>query len=156
MDITKTQSLLALMLTLDDVSTALNDQERRALAVVAEQLAANPAAWKTHIAANLEAALAASPQLKANFETYATRLAAFQDQLPANWLPQPRELEAVAPVPVGLVPKGFPPGLVDPDKDSEEINNIAIRILSTAKPEETVKKFEAFKRMKRELRQSLG
>ncbi len=156
MNINKNQSLLALMLALDDASTALTDQERNALAVVAEQLAANPAAWDTHIAASLETAVATSPQLQTNFAAYAKQLAAFQDDLPADWLPQAIELDAVAPAPTGMVAKGFLPGQTNSEKKSEEINNVVVRILSTAKPEETIKKVNAFKRIKSALRQSLG
>jgi hypothetical protein len=160
MDNTMNPSLLALMLALDDLPAALTEAESKSLAAVGEQLAANPDAWETHILPRLQQVLAANPDLQTGFATYKTaveQLAAQQpEQLTSTLAQVTAQLVGIAPVPVGLVPKGYFPGPVDASEASEEINNIAVRVLLTPKPEETVKKVGAFQGLKSIVRQSSG
>lgn len=157
MDKNMDQSLLALMLALEDVPTDLTDSDYQALADVGEQLKVNPGAWEVQIAPRLQAAILGNPDLAATFQAYESQLAKLQGKLSADWLPKLSEIDAVVPQQSKvLVSRGFPPGPIDAVKDSKEINNIAVRVLSTIKPEETVKKSGAFQRLKNGLRQSLG
>ncbi|NET36545.1 MAG: hypothetical protein F6K19_31710 [Cyanothece sp. SIO1E1] len=150
------QTLLALLLALNDLETSLTEQDQRCFAEVAEQLNANPKAWEAIIAPRLLASIESNSQLKSTFQLYKTRLETIKGNLPHNLLPQESELSEAAPVKPGLVAKGFKPKNTAIDMDSDEINNIAFRVLSTSRPEETVKKLGSFGQLKDFLKQSLG
>lgn len=157
MDISnREQSLVALLLALSDVSDAIATETTTTLTTVAEQLAANPAAWDAYIAPNLESAIAQNSDLKAHFLKYQSELA----QLPQNeiveFLPKAAELEAVMPSPTAFVERGFAPGMADAPTASEEINNIAVRVLTSPEPVANTQKLGALAQLKAKIKKSVG
>lgn len=149
--------LLALLLALGDLSNSLDTEIRRDLKEISEQLAANPAAWELVTYSRVETVIENVPGLREIFDKYKIQLSNLSNNTLQEdwWLPEDSiELSEVDPSPATLVAKGFPPRSDAIDHDGEEISNITIpvRIISTAKPEETVKKLQAFKRLKDRLR----
>ena len=47
------KSLLAMLLAIRELDNPLNSKEKDKLSIIAEQLSLTPAAWNTHIEANL-------------------------------------------------------------------------------------------------------
>lgn len=150
-------ALLALLLALDDLSISLTIEVRQELLEISEQLAANPSAWEVIISSRVEALISTVPGLQEIFTKYEAQLVNLPNSMLQEewWLPEDSaELTKLSPPEGILIAKGFPPSSEAIDHNGKEISNITIpiRIISTPRPEETVKRIKAFKRLKDKLR----
>ena len=146
-------TLLALMLALNELETPLNADEESALSDVAAQLSIAPDAWESDIEPNLIAIIEANPNLHQLYQAAKSQLDAVNGDIPKDLLPTQSELEQVAPITAEVATRGLPPEMVESDYHSYEINNMVIGILASPKPTETTKKLSRFEKLKQFLRQ---
>ncbi|BAZ68967.1 hypothetical protein NIES4106_37360 [Fischerella sp. NIES-4106] len=147
-------SLLALLLGLTDLQTPLSENEKSVLAEVSEQLSADLDAWKPLIEPSLRHMIRANATLNQLYQTALSQLEAVDGNIPENLLPSESELEQVLPTSNQVVTRGFTPVSDTEDFESNEITNIAINILATNNPTESVKKLSHFEQIKQFLQQS--
>lgn len=149
-DVAVNKTLLALLLALGELKVPLTEQEQATFNDVADQLHLDPNAWESDIVPNLLSVLQANSELNQLYLTSKSQLDAVGDTLPRNLLPTPEDLEQAKAVPKTheMICRGFLPVTKDTEIDSAEINNLAINIFSTPKPQETVKQLSRFERLK--------
>jgi len=147
-------TLLALLLALKKLETPLSDTEQSALSQAAEQLYANPNAWDLLIEPPLLAMIQANESLNQLYKIAKSQLDALRDEIPSHLLPTQAEFEAVIPTNQSPVKRGKLP--VNDGYKSNEINNVAINILSTANPVETAKKLSRIEQLQQFLQQSIS
>ncbi|GBE93170.1 hypothetical protein [Nostoc cycadae] len=149
-------TLLALLLALKDSKNPLNEAEKSDLSQAAEQLVANSKAWEGLIEPRLLAMIQANEALNHNFQVIKTQIENLGDTIPLNLLPTEIELEQAAPVPkTQLIPRA-PLQVSSSDLKSDEITNMAIRVLSTNNPSETTKKLSRFEQFQQFLNQQIS
>lgn len=146
-------SLLALLLALTDLQTPLSENEKSVLAEVSEQLSADLDAWKPLIEPSLQDMIQANTTLNQLYQTALFQLQAVDGNIPDNLLPSESELEQALPTSNQVVTRGFAPVSDPEDFESNEITNIAISILATKNPTESVKKLSGFEQIKQFLQQ---
>lgn len=141
------KTLLSFFLALKDSQESLNEQS--VLALASERLAANPEAWKPLIEPPLLELIRANQSLNESFQFYKSQLDEL-DELSDRLLPISimDELERVAPT--GEIQPTVRAALkLDlTDLRSEELTNMAIRVMATPDPATTVKKLNALERIK--------
>ena len=147
-------SLLALLLALTDLQTPLRENEKSVLAEVSEQLSADLDAWKPLIEPSLLSMIQANATLNQLYQTAVSQLEAVDGNIPHNLLPNESELEQALPTSHQIVTRGFAPVSDAEDFESNEITNIAISILATNNPTESVRKLSRFEQIKQFLQQS--
>ncbi len=153
------QTLVALLLALSDLPADTAATTTQPLLNIAQQLAANPDAWEAFIAPNLTRAIAQSPDLQNSFVRYQSKLtqAGLESAIGLQTeLPNAVEVATAIPVGSGCRERGFRPGRPEQETASAEINNIAVRILSSPEPALNTQKLGAFERLKAKLNQSIG
>ncbi len=140
-------TLLALLVALDKSELDLNSEEREALRDTAQQLYLDPDDWD-FIREGLIGTIEANSLLNSEFQNVLTQL---QQKLKGNIsseiMPTQKELEIELP-PETEEPefRGYLEG--EADKNSDEILNVAIDVLSRKEPEKTVKNLSFIKRLK--------
>lgn len=149
-------TLLALMIALNELETPLSPDEESALSDVAAQLSLDPDAWESDIEPNLIAIIEANPNLHQLYQAAKNQLDEVNGDIPKDLLPTQSELEQVAPTTAEVATRGFDPETDESDFYSNEINNMVISILATPKPTETTKKLSRFERLKQFLRQPVA
>ncbi|GAA6616071.1 hypothetical protein [Scytonema sp. NUACC26] len=147
-------SLLALLLALTDLQTPLSENEKSALAEIGEQLSADVDAWKPLIEPSLLGMIQANATLNQLYQIALSQLEAVDGNIPDNLLPSELELEQALPASNQVVTRGFAPVSDTEDFESNEITNVAISILSTKNPTESVKKLSRFQQIKQFLQQN--
>ncbi|MFP4103413.1 hypothetical protein [Coleofasciculus sp.] len=153
-NLTANNTLLALLLALQDLEASLTEQEQAAFTDIAYQLQLEPDAWESDIAPSLVSIIQVNPNLNQRYQTAKSQLDTVSDTLPPDVLPTSAELEYVAST---TAPKtrGFPPVADEFESDSLEINNIAIDILSQPNPSATAKKLSSLERLKQFLQKPI-
>lgn len=153
MDTAVNNSLLALMLALNDLESPLSEEEESTLSEVADRLALDPDAWESDIEPDLLAVIAANPNFNQLFQSAKSQLDAVNGNIPKDLLPTQTELEKVIPAEPEIATRGFDPEAEESDFHSDEISNMVISILSNPNPSETTKKLGRFEQLKQFLRQ---
>lgn len=149
-------TLLALLLALKDSENSLSDTEKSDLSQVAEQLAANPKAWFGLIEPSLLTMIQANAALNHSFQLIKSQIENLGDKIPLNLLPTEIELDQAAPSPkTQLVPRA-PLQVSDSDLKSDEITNMAIRVLSSPNPSETTKKLSRLEQLQQFVNQQIS
>ncbi|NER38169.1 MAG: hypothetical protein F6J93_30130 [Oscillatoria sp. SIO1A7] len=149
-------SLLALLLALQDLETPLSDREQSRLAEVAEGLSLEPDTWESDIEPNLLATIQENGSLSRLYENAKSRLDAL-GEIPLDLLPTEAELEQASPNSERMVERGFdPPEEDESDSSSHEITNVAVNVLSAASPTEMSEKLSRFEKLKQFLLQPIG
>ncbi len=138
MTIVDHKTLLALLLTLSDLETSLNQQEKFNLNDIARQLFFKPDKWEL-IEPKLLNIIEENSHLNQLFQAYQSRLEYLAGDLLSNLLPTEAELEKVVPwYDTGI--RGARPVPSSSEAKNNEIVNIAIRVMVTPDPAETSKK----------------
>lgn len=155
-------SLLSLLLALKNLSVPLTDSERTALADISEQLMYDADAWDI-IEPDLNKILQGNPTLNHVYQDSLTKLAQLEGNLPPNVLPTLAELKTEIPSDsnepadfshfMDLAAEGNLTG--ESDRESLEVLNASIKVLSTDKPEQTAKKVSALDRLWQILQQPI-
>ena len=140
------KTLLALMLTLNDLNITLSPEEKAAFRNVADQLSLDPDAWESDIEPELFAILEQNPALSQQFLAIKSRIDAVGD-IPRELMPTAAENAELSNEKV-VVTRGFTPVGEVEEFETNEINNMAISILSSSEPEETAKKVSSFAGLK--------
>ncbi|BAZ48637.1 hypothetical protein NIES4103_12450 [Nostoc sp. NIES-4103] len=149
-------TLLALLLALKDSATFLSETEKSDLYQAAEQLSANPKAWEVLIEPRLLVMIQANEPLNQRFQAAKSQLDNLGDQIPVNLLPSEAELEQAAPKQKPQPITRAIPQVSSSDLKSNEITNMAIRVLATPNPAETAKKLSGFEQLQQFLNQNLA
>ena len=148
-------SLLALLLALQDLETPLSDREQSGLAEVAEQLYSDPDAWESDIEPNLLATIQENASLSRLYQSTKSRLDAV-GHIPLDLLPTQAELEQASPNSPRMLARGFDPEEDASGSSSHEITNVAVNVLSAASPTEMSEKFGRLEKLKQFLLQPIG
>ncbi|MBD2194478.1 MULTISPECIES: hypothetical protein [Calothrix] len=149
-------TLLALLLALQDSEITLSDTEQSDLSQVAEQLSANPKAWEILIEPRLLVMIQANETLNQRFQAAKSLLDNLGDKIPLNLLPSEAELEQAAPKQKPQVVTRGIPQVSSSDLRSNEITNMAIRVMATPNPSETAKKLSSFDKFQQFLTQNFA
>jgi hypothetical protein len=152
MAIPNTKTLLALFLALKDLDT-LSEDERASLRDTAYNLHLEPDNWQDN-ESDLLTIIQANSQFNLLYQTYKSQLDAVQGEIPSDLLPTQSDVEAVITTNQNPVTRGKIP--VNDGYKSNEINNVAINILSTANPVETAKKLSRIEQLQQFLQQSIS
>lgn len=153
MDTAVNNSLLALMLALNDLESPLSEEEESTLSEVADRLALDPDAWESDIEPDLMAVIKSNSNFNQLFQNAKSQLDAVNGDIPKDLLPTQTELEKVIPAELEIATRGFDPEADESEFKSNEISNMVINILSNPNPAETTKKLSRFEQLKRFLRQ---
>jgi hypothetical protein len=150
MAVPDTKTLLALFLALKDLDN-LSEDERESLRDTADRLYLKPDNWQEN-ESDLLTIIQANSQFKLLYQTYKSQLDAVQGEIPSHLLPTQAEVEAIITTNQSPVARGKLP--VNDGYKSNEINNVAINVLSTANPVETAKKLSRIEQLQQFLQQS--
>ncbi|MBN4004792.1 hypothetical protein [Nostoc sp. LPT] len=149
-------TLLALLLALRDSEIPLSDTEQSDLSQAAEQLSANPKAWEILIEPRLLVMIQANEPLNQRFQAAKSQLDNLGDTIPLNLLPSEAELEQAVPKQKPQPITRAIPQVSSSDLRSNEITNMAIKVLATPNPSETAKKLSSFEQFQQFLNQNLA
>jgi hypothetical protein len=152
MAVPDTKTLLALFLALKDLDT-LSEDERASLRDTAYKLHLEPDSWQEH-ESDLITTIQANSKFNLLYQTYKFQLDAVQGEIPSHLLPTQAELEQAIPTNQIPVMRGKLP--INDDYKSNEINNVAINVLSTANPIETAKKLSRIEQLQQFIQQSIS
>lgn len=152
MAVPDTKTLLALFLALKDLDT-LSEDERASLRNTADQLQQDCDNWQDH-ESELLTTIQANSQFNLLYQTYKSQLDAVQGEIPSHLLPTQAEVEAVIPTNQFPITRGKLP--VNDGYKSNEINNVAINVLSTANPVEAAKTLSRIEQLQQFLEQSIS
>ena len=146
-------TLLALLLALKQLETPLTTDERAKLKTKGQQLALDPDGWD-YIQQGLMAVIQQNPSLDRLFQTAKVQLEAIDGNIPIELLPTRQEKEAELFVYDKREPvsRGYFEG--EPDRESDEILNTAINVLTKEDSAKTAKKLSFLQRMQKYLQKS--
>ncbi len=146
-------TLLALLLALKQLETPLTADERAKLKTKGQQLAIDPDDWD-YIQKGLMAVIQQNPSLDRLFQTAKMQLQAIDGNIPIELLPTRQEKEAELFVDDQREPvsRGYFEG--EPDRESDEILNTAINVLTKEDSAKTAKKLSFLQRMQKYLQKS--
>ena len=139
--------LLSLILALRDLEGSLTEREEAAIAKAGEQLYANPQVWENAIEPNLLVIITKNSSLSKLFQSYQSQLDRLDGEIPDNLLPTAADLESIASTPQMALSR--PPIQVEPqDLKSDEIINMAIKVMVKNPSTETAKKLNCLQKIK--------
>ena len=142
-------TLLALMLALYDLESPLSDDEKAEFNDAAEELGALSDASKSNIEPTLLNIIQKNHALNEKFDNFKSRMEANQRDIPPELLPNSTEVARLYEqiFPTTLLSKG-PKPKEEREQKTNEIHNIAMCILSSPTPQETVKQVKKFPQLK--------
>lgn len=129
-------SLLALLLTLPDLTQPLTTDERESLQNVGDQLDIDPDAWESDIEPELLEIVQANPTLHQQFTATQAKLDSLGDNI-WDLLPSQEEVDLVFPPKKKSGKRGLPKGQPD---NSTYIKNFSVSILTNPDPQSASKK----------------
>lgn len=138
-------TLLALLIALEKLEIPLSPEEKQALGNTARQLDIDPDDWDS-IKEGLTAAIEANPTLCQHYQTALIQLQAVNGDIPAEQMPTENELEAEL-ARENREPTTFGYFEGEPDRESDEILNVTINVLTRKEPEKVAKKLSFLKRI---------
>jgi hypothetical protein len=139
-------TLLALLLALKQLETPLTADEQADLDNVGKQLALDPDDWE-YIQEGLIAIIEKNPSLDQLYQTAKAELEAIDGNIPPELLPteQEQETELLADEKREPVTFGYSEG--EPDRDTDEILNVSINVLTKENSAKTAKKLSFLQRI---------
>ncbi len=143
-------TLLAVLLALKNLENPLSEEEGKALASVGQQLRLDPKDWD-FIKDDSMAMIKANGALNQAYQQAKAKLDALDRPIPSDLLPTDEELENVLPPESEGGKRAHFEG--KPDKQSNEILDLTVKVLATEKPEETAQKLPYLKRASQSLNQ---
>lgn len=138
-------TLLALLVALDQPELNLDSEEREALRNTAQQLLIDPDDWD-FIKEGLVGTIEANSILNSEYHDILSKLQTVGN-IPSQTMPTQKELEAELPS-ADEEPGSRGHFLGEDDEDSDEILNVTINVLNRKEPEKTVKNLSFIKRLK--------
>ena len=138
-------TLLALLIALEQLETPLGSEEKQALENTAQQLYLDPDDWD-FIKEGLMAIVDVNPALSQNYHIALTQLEIVKGNIPSEQMPTLNELETELPC-ENKEPTTFGYFKGEPDRETDEILNLAIDVLTRKEPEKAVKKLSFLKRL---------
>jgi len=139
-------TILAFLLALEELDTPLNEEEKKALAEIADQLDVQPKAWESFTQPLLLNMIADNESLNQRYQTYKSKLDSLET-IPSELLPTVTEIEQVKDGATLANTKGFKPQS-EATGYNQQINNVVIVISRSEQPEETVKKLSFTEKLK--------
>lgn len=146
-------TLLAILLALKQLETPLTAKERSSLKTTGQQLAIDPDDWD-YIQKRLMAIVAQNPDLDRLYQTAKTQLEAIDGNIPPELLPTQAEKEAELLANNKREPKTFGYQEGEPDRESDEILNIAINVLTKEDSAKTAQNLSFLQRIQAHLQKS--
>jgi hypothetical protein len=138
-------TLLALLIALEQLQTPLTPHEKEALENTASQLYLDPYDWD-FIKEGLIATIQANPTLYQNYQTALTQLQSASANIPSEQMPTQKELETEL-TSDNKEPTTFGYFEGEPDRESDEILNVTINVLTRQDPEQAAKRLSFLKRL---------
>jgi len=138
-------TLLALLIALEQLQTPLAPDEKEALETTASQLYLDPDDWD-FIKEGLMATIEASPTLYQHYQTALAQLQEVNGNIPSEQMPIQKELETELAC-ENREPTTFGYFEGEPDRESDEILNVTIDVLSRKDPDKAAKKLSFLKRL---------
>ncbi len=154
MDNSVNNTLLALLLAVKNLETPLTKEEEASLSIAAQQFSVNPNGWDIIIQPELMTMINGNQALARQFQTIKTKLDNLST-IPSNLIPTTEELDTVLPV-VASQPKKFPLPNPNPPEKSNEITNVALRVMLTSESSTTVKKLNSLDKLWQFLNQPIN
>jgi hypothetical protein len=146
-------TLLALLLALKQLETPLTTDEQGALKTAGQQLERDPDDWD-YIKEGLMAVIENNPSLAELYQMAKAKLDVIDSKIPLELLPteQEQEVELLADEKRESVTFGYFEG--EPERESDEIRNVSINVLTKKDSAQTAKKLSFLKRIQEFLQQS--
>jgi hypothetical protein len=146
-------TLLALLLALKQLETPLSADEQAVLENVGKQLELDPDDWE-YIKEGLVAIIEKNPSLDQLYQTAKAELEAIDGNIPPELLPTEQEQEAELLADENREPVTFGYFEGEPDRQSDEILNVSIKVLTKKDSAKTAKKLSFLKRLQTSLQKS--
>ena len=138
-------TLLALLIALEQLPTPLASDEKEALETTASQLYLDPDDWD-FIKEGLIASIESNPALYQNYQTALTQLQSVSGNIPSEQMPTQKELETEL-ISDNNQPTTFGYFEGEADRESDEILNVTINVLTRKDPDKAAKKLTFLKRL---------
>lgn len=151
MDAAASDTLQALLLALSNPKLSLSDSEKDKLFEVGEQLELDPDDWD-FISEGLMAIITNNPTLNQIFEAELAQLAAVPNNTKLQLLPTKNELAQIFSNESNIEKRGYVEG--EPDRESQEILNLARKVLKDKDPATKTRQLNWIDRIKNFLSQS--
>jgi hypothetical protein len=146
-------TLLALLLALKQLETPLTADEQADLDNVGKQLELDPDDWE-YIQEGLIAIIEKNPSLDQLYQTAKAQLEAINGNIPPELLPTEQEREAELLEDENREPVTFGYCEGEPDRESDEILNVSIDVLTKENSAKTAKKLSFLQRIQAFLQKS--
>ncbi|MDY7003323.1 MAG: hypothetical protein SWX82_04980 [Cyanobacteriota bacterium] len=143
-------TLLAILLTLNNLEVPLSPSEQAALTKAGQRLAMRPKNWES-IIKQLMDELVSNSSFTQLYQVKKSQLDAVKDKITFELLPTESELKQAFLDSNEVVKRAYFEG--KPDKQSKEILDLTVKVLTTEKPEETAQKLPSLKRTSQSLNQ---
>ncbi len=138
-------TLLALLIALEQLETSLSLEEKQALENTAQQLYLDPDDWD-FIQEGLMAVVEVNPALYQNYQIALAQLQIVKGNIPPEQMPTHKELETEL-ARENREPTTFGYFEGEPDRESDEILNVTIDVLTRKDPDKAAKKLSFLKRL---------
>ncbi len=137
---------VAFLLALKELDTPLSEEEKKALAEIADQLDVQPKAWESFTKPLLLKMIADNELLNQRYQAYKSKLDSLET-IPPELLPTVTEIEQLKRGETLATQKGFKPQS-EAIGYNQQINNVFLVISRSEQPEETVKKLSFTEKIK--------
>jgi hypothetical protein len=138
-------TLLALLIALEKLQSPLTPDEKEALETTASQLYLDPDDWD-FIKEGLIATIEANPALYQNYQTALVQLLSVNGNIPQEQMPTQKEIETEL-TSDNKEPTTFGYFEGEPDRESDEILNVTINVLTRKEPDKAAKNLSFLKRL---------
>jgi hypothetical protein len=139
-------TILAFLLALQELDTPLSQEEKKALAEIADQLDVQPKAWESFTQPLLLKMIIGNELLNQRYQAYKFKLDSLET-IPSELLPTITEIEQLKRGESLATLKGFEPQS-EAIGYNQQINNAVIVISRSEQPEETAKKLNFTQKLK--------
>jgi hypothetical protein len=146
MDLTMSDTLIALFLALSDSSISLSQFEKDRLYEIGEQLELDPDDWE-FISAGLMAVITSNQTLNQVFSSELAKLSAMSPTMKQQLLPTENEMAQVFYSETSIERRGYFEG--EEDLISKEISNVARKLLQADDPDTKTKNLSWIDRIKK-------
>ncbi|MBK4730818.1 hypothetical protein JJD41_13225 [Oxynema sp. CENA135] len=126
------ETLLAILLALENLETPLSADEQATLKKTGQRLTMHPKKWESATQKLLEA-FESNASFQQCYQAALTQLENFQGNIPPELLPTEEELQQALPSEGKVVKRAYFEG--QPDRVSNEILNVVTNVLKTSDPE---------------------
>lgn len=138
------ETLLAILLALENLETPLSPDEQAVLKKTSQRLTLHPHKWESATQKLLEA-FQAHASFQTHYKSALLQLEAFQGNIPPELLPTEEELTQALPPDGKVVKRAYFEG--KPDLVSNEVLNLVTNVLNTPDPEMTNSKLNLGQRL---------